>query len=69
LAEQRPFLNRRFATPCGSVALALVVALAATALAHAVAPPVPKDAIEIDFRTGTMSGSSKSWCARISRWN
>lgn len=31
---------------------ALVVALATSAPAHAVAPPVPRDAIELDFRTG-----------------
>ena len=31
---------------------ALVVALATIAPAHAVAPPVPRDAIEVDFRTG-----------------
>jgi len=35
-----------------AAALALVVALASMAPAHAVAPPVPRDAIEIDFRTG-----------------
>jgi hypothetical protein len=30
----------------------LVIALAAGAPAHAVAPPVPREAIELDFRTG-----------------
>jgi hypothetical protein len=32
--------------------VALVVALAPIAPAQAVAPPVPRDAIEVDFRTG-----------------